>query len=356
MMYARSNGQIIAVDGNVAVRSDPRADPLTENEVVKREKTLSRTDRYRFARPREGRFPRFIEPQELLQQPFTTHSSRERRPAQKKNRAPALIRALKPQESKVNQHAMRPHPVHSRQQMTSNPRIIPVIDVAGGVVVHAVGGDRASYRPVKSRLTDSTKPADVARALIDAAGARELYVADLDAIRSGVDTQGVVAILAGIDCELLVDQGGIGAPSLGANVREILALESRLVAERYRRHARTPGAIFSIELRNGLLVDGWQDWGLTSPSAATGLVRKAHDIGYRAFIILDLARVGTGRGAGTGELIRSIREEFPDVELITGGGVKTRADIERLGEAGANAVLVASALHDGTLTPPRPAE
>jgi phosphoribosylformimino-5-aminoimidazole carboxamide ribotide isomerase len=239
--------------------------------------------------------------------------------------------------------------------MPSNPRIIPVIDVLGGEVVHAVGGDRTNYRPIKSRLTDSTKPSDVARALLDATRARELYVADLDAIRRCVETQGMAAMLSGIDCELLVDQGGIGAHPHAANVREIYALECRMEAEKYRRHARTRGAIFSIELRNGLLVDGWQDWGLTSPNAATGLVRKAYEIGYRAFIILDLARVGIGRGAGTDELLRSIREEFPEVELIAGGGVKTWADVERLGDAGADAVLVASSLHDGTLSPPRPA-
>jgi phosphoribosylformimino-5-aminoimidazole carboxamide ribotide isomerase len=235
------------------------------------------------------------------------------------------------------------------------PRIIPVLDVMGGAVVHAVGGDRTNYWPVKSRLTDSTRPLDVARALLAASGARELYVADLDAIRWGTE-QGVVAMVSGIDCELLVDQGGIGALPPAANVREIHALECHLGMESYRRHARTPGAIFSIELRDGLLVDGWQDWGLTSHSSVTGLVRKAHDIGYRAFIILDLARVGTGRGAGTDELLRSIRDEFPEVELIAGGGVKTRADIERLGEAGADGVLVATAIHDGTLSSSRPGE
>ena len=180
-------------------------------------------------------------------------------------------------------------------------------------------------------------------------GARELYVADLDAIRWGVETQGVPRCWRESIASCSSIRGESERQPAAANVREIYALECRMDSEKYRRHAQTEGAIFSIDLRDGRLVDGWQDWGLTSPLGTAGLVRKAYDLGYRAFIILDLARVGLGKGSGTDELLRTLRDEYPDVELIAGGGVKTRDDITRLGEAGADAVLVASAIHDGTL-------
>ena len=240
--------------------------------------------------------------------------------------------------------------------LNHTPRIIPVLDVMGGEVVHAVGGERTNYWPVKSRLTDSTRPLDVARALLAASGATELYVADLDAIRWGVGAEGVNDVLAKLDCQLLIDQGGLGSQPPAPNVREIYALECRLGAGKVHLAMPGPrGAIFSIELRDGRMVDGWQDWGVKSPTGVLGVVRRAYDLGYRAFVVLDLARVGVGRGPGTENLLRAIRDEFPDVELIAGGGVKTWADIEKLGECGANAVLVASALHDGTLTSSRPA-
>ena len=76
-------------------------------------------------------------------------------------------------------------------------------------------------------------------------------------------------------------------------------------------------------------------------------------MGVRALIVLDLARVGTGTGTGTEPLLRAIRDEFPGVDLIAGGGVRTWADVDRLSEAGASGVLVASAIHDGTLRVPR---
>ena len=71
--------------------------------------------------------------------------------------------------------------------------------------------------------------------------------------------------------------------------------------------------------------------------------------GVESLIVLDLARVGTGQGSGTDNLIRAIRKRWPKVELIAGGGVKNRDDLALLEEAGADAVLVASALHDGSL-------
>ena len=65
--------------------------------------------------------------------------------------------------------------------------------------------------------------------------------------------------------------------------------------------------------------------------------------------MLDLARVGLGLGTGTEVLIRKLRKGWPKLELIAGGGVRGREDLARLEAAGADAVLVASALHEGSL-------
>src|SRR6476620_4310738 len=68
-------------------------------------------------------------------------------------------------------------------------RIIPVIDVIAGRVVRAVGGRRDEYRPIQSRLTQSTDQVEVARTLIELTQAKEIYIADLDSILDpSVDT------------------------------------------------------------------------------------------------------------------------------------------------------------------------
>jgi phosphoribosylformimino-5-aminoimidazole carboxamide ribotide isomerase len=66
-------------------------------------------------------------------------------------------------------------------------------------------------------------------------------------------------------------------------------------------------------------------------------------------LLLDLARVGTGKGTGTMTLLKRLRAEDSDLEITVGGGVSHGAELLALEKAGADAVLVGSALHDGRL-------
>ena len=61
-------------------------------------------------------------------------------------------------------------------------RVIPVLDVKDGIAVHAVGGIRSHYRPLRTNLHASSDPIAIARAYRDVLGLNELYLADLDAI------------------------------------------------------------------------------------------------------------------------------------------------------------------------------
>ncbi len=65
--------------------------------------------------------------------------------------------------------------------MAENLKVIPVIDILNGIVVHAVRGKRQEYRPLTSILCKSVEPLEVAKAF-KALGFSELYIADLDAI------------------------------------------------------------------------------------------------------------------------------------------------------------------------------
>ncbi|MBY0513428.1 MAG: hypothetical protein K2P78_05900 [Gemmataceae bacterium] len=131
----------------------------------------------------------------------------------------------------------------------------------------------------------------------------------------------------------------------------VAGTETLASAEDVRRLVDVAGperVVLSVDLRNGEVVGGDDVWG--ADSDAVGVVRRALDLGLRRVIVLELARVGTGIGPGTVGLCREVRAAFPSVELIAGGGVRNRDDVTRLAEAGADGVLVASALHDGNLT------
>ena len=107
---------------------------------------------------------------------------------------------------------------------------------------------------------------------------------------------------------------------------------------------------FSIDLRDGRpLVDTLPTWGTTDPLR---IGRTAIDLGIRRLIVLDLARVGTGRGFGTEAMLEALRVLGPiGLELIAGGGVDGPADLDRASGLGLDGVLVGSALRDGRIGP-----
>jgi phosphoribosylformimino-5-aminoimidazole carboxamide ribotide isomerase len=234
--------------------------------------------------------------------------------------------------------------------------MIPVLDVMDGQVVRAVGGRRELYRPLESRLTDSTDPPTVADAVLAAAGTTELYVADIDAIRRHRPRLGWIKPLADRGCRVLVDAGLRTAAEArlivdaGASA-VVAATETLRSIDELKMLLCTLGpdrVILSLDLRNGRLVGDEAIWGAAEDPAAA--VATAGGNGVRRVIVLDLARVGTGIGIGTEVLCTRIRAVFPDVELIAGGGVRTWDDVAKAAKAGADAVLVASGLHDGTLS------
>jgi phosphoribosylformimino-5-aminoimidazole carboxamide ribotide isomerase len=261
------------------------------------------------------------------------------------------------------------------------PRVIPVLDVMGGNVVRAVGGRRDAYKPVESVLTRSTCPVEVADAVIRATGAVNLYVADLDAITGRAFDAGWIAELADAFPRTWVwlDQGlrtpaDVGRvpvwkrrnwmPIIGwdrrRNLVPVLGTETVVPDVAYRASNEfAPELAVSIDLRDGRLTDRWEAWqklGIDGPTDVYGMANAALlASGAASLIVLDLTRVGAGTGVGTEKWLRVIRERWPVIDLVAGGGVRGWEDIDRLGEIGVDGVLVASALHDGRLTLPRPA-
>src|SRR5262245_54328971 len=107
-------------------------------------------------------------------------------------------------------------------------RIIPVLDLMGGQVVRGVGGRRKEYRPIVSRLTDSSWPLDVARAFREHFALTEFYVADLDAIAGAPPSIGMYTQLHADGFRLWVD-AGIREPQ-HANVLGRAGIEKIVVA------------------------------------------------------------------------------------------------------------------------------
>ena len=80
---------------------------------------------------------------------------------------------------------------------------------------------------------------------------------------------------------------------------------------------------------------------------AERIAAEVLDLGVRRLIVLDLADVGTNQGPSTIPLLCRLRRLSDALELIAGGGVRDREDLQRLQDAGCDGALIASALHDG---------
>jgi phosphoribosylformimino-5-aminoimidazole carboxamide ribotide isomerase len=235
-------------------------------------------------------------------------------------------------------------------------RIVPVLDLKDGVVVRGIGGRRQQYQPIKSQLTDSTRPVDVARAFRDQLGLSELYVADLNAISGGPPALAVYADLRNLSCRLWVDAGirepTMAVPLVTAGVHRVVAgletVDGPSAIESLCRRWGGNRIVFSLDLKGGVPLGDRATWDRRD---ASSIASQAIRAGVGGLIVLDLARVGMNEGTGTEDLCRQLALAYPDVEIVAGGGVRDRDDLRRLRTCGVGAVLVASALHDGRLTP-----
>ena len=237
-------------------------------------------------------------------------------------------------------------------------RILPVMDLKAGTVVHAVAGQREQYQPIHSRLAGDAGPASIARAYCEL-GFREVYVADLDALAGHPVNHHSLQQIAECGLRLTLDAACTTVERIEA-LQQLLpppALSQLVIAlESIEEPARLPDllaavgcdrAVFSIDLFDGCLMTRVPQW---RGSSAVDVARRAVTVGFRSLLFLDIASVGTETGATQAARCGELRAAMPNVTLLTGGGVRDRHDLQMLENAGCNAALVCTALHNGRLT------
>ncbi len=235
------------------------------------------------------------------------------------------------------------------------PRIIPCLDVSGGRVVKGVRFQE---------LRDSGDPAELA-ARYEASGADEIVMLDISAGVDGRDTavETVHAIRRRIGIPLCV---GGGVRSL-ADAERILAAGADKVALNSRGY-RDPGLLSGIAREFGrqccvAAVDATRRGG--APNAVpvvvldagrtetgtpvTDWIRRAVDAGAGEILLTSRDRDGTRSGYDL-DLLRSACAAAPGTPVIASGGAASPEQILEGLRAGADAALLAGALHDGSLT------
>ena len=238
-------------------------------------------------------------------------------------------------------------------------RIIGVIDLLEGRAVHARAGARDRYAPVQSaagRPIDPGNAQALAEIYTGVLGISEVYAADLDAILNRQPQEEVTRRLSSLAAPLWLDAGvravddARRAIDLGAS-RVIVGLETLPSFDVLGDICATVGGdrvAFSLDLHDGvpMVARGTRADQRRSPEEIANLAAAS---GASTLIVIDLARVGTGRGLDVG-LLGRIHAAMPGATLVAGGGIRGWDDLVQVSKAGCSAALLATALHDGCIT------
>lgn len=225
-------------------------------------------------------------------------------------------------------------------------QFIPVVDLKGGIVVHAREGRRAEYRPVQSRLCKGADAETIVDALLRLRPFRSLYVADLDAIqRQGSNLDTLKRIRRSFPhLDLWVDSGIADEQSLDAWLQSnighaVIGSETLLDAE-FMSLARKRCGDLSPVLSLDFIAEQFK-----GPQA---LLTEPARYWPERVLAMNLRRVGSDTGPDLG-LIETLAAKAPNREVYAAGGVRSVEDLERVAAAGAAGALIATALHDGRL-------
>jgi phosphoribosylformimino-5-aminoimidazole carboxamide ribotide isomerase len=220
-------------------------------------------------------------------------------------------------------------------------RLIPVIDLKGGIVVHAREGRRSEYAPIQSNLCKGADPQTVMAALVQLHPFRIFYFADLDAIQREGSNRTILAGLharfpdidiwadTGIADETALDEwrrAGLGTSVIGSES----LVDVNLIAG-----ARNEPAVLSLDF----LGDTFKG----PPELLRDPALWPADV-----LAMNLQRVGSDAGPDLA-LISMLAAKQPASRVYAAGGVRSIEDLRRAGAAGAAGALLATALHDGRI-------
>lgn len=225
-------------------------------------------------------------------------------------------------------------------------------------MVRGVAGRRAEYRPLVSPISPNSDAAELAVNFRNVLSHNRLYLADLDAIegREGNGLE-VVRQLSSLGFLVWVDAGVKSAEEVGRLLaagaeRVIIGSESVSEMEVVSECVQAYGPsrlVFSLDLIGSQPLGKLGTLRPANPGTSwqpLEVVKQVLEVGISSLIVLDLADVGMGTGGSQLGLLAEIRRQYPNSELIGGGGVRQAADIERAISAGADRVLVSSWLHE----------
>jgi phosphoribosylformimino-5-aminoimidazole carboxamide ribotide isomerase len=195
---------------------------------------------------------------------------------------------------------------------------------------------------------------NVAKALA-ALGFSELYVADLDAIMGGRTNFSFFRQIAdGMGLDLMVDAGVADIERarklMDSHVAKVVIGTETLqyvdfVADAVEALGKDR-VVVSLDMVDGKVLSKLNDAVRAQPMV---LLHTFQEMGVNQVILLDLARVGSGKGVNMPVLRQALA--CLSIKVLVGGGVRNIKDLVALKNLGVSGVLLATALHSGKISP-----
>ena len=217
-------------------------------------------------------------------------------------------------------------------------KIIPVIDLKDGVVVHARQGLRDHYQPINTKLCQSSDIYQVIEAFLGFYNFDTIYIADLNAITQQGDHERLITEVVTCFPHLTfwIDSGYQRVKKYPHNHLPVLGSEcysdeTVLELKDFNNH-------FILSL----------DYSMSGELGAKSLFCRP-DLWPDSIIIMTLSRVGSHQGPDLVKLNGFCRD-YPDKHFVAAGGIRNAKDLHALKQAGVKQALIASALHSGAIS------
>ncbi|WP_395319831.1 1-(5-phosphoribosyl)-5-[(5-phosphoribosylamino)methylideneamino]imidazole-4-carboxamide isomerase [Fructilactobacillus frigidiflavus] len=227
--------------------------------------------------------------------------------------------------------------------------LLPAIDLIDGQSVRLQKGDFAKKTIIQS---DPQKQVQA----IQAAGLTALHLIDLNGAQRGAPLNqaviqsirqnftGFIEVGGGIRTQEQVEKYfamGIDRVILGS----VALSNPQLVADLARQYGQQ--IVIAIEGKAGkIAVNGWQS---QSEISFSQLMKAMIELGIANFIVTDVNCDGMLMGPNL-TLLRDLRNQFPNVNLIASGGITSPTDLAKIQALGIQDIVIGKALATGQIT------
>jgi phosphoribosylformimino-5-aminoimidazole carboxamide ribotide isomerase len=227
-------------------------------------------------------------------------------------------------------------------------RLIFVMDLLDGVVVHAKRGEREKYQPIHhfSSIVSSSDSIQV----MEEIKPEEVYIADLNRLMGTGSNKEILKEIRNRNrkTRITVEYGIKEMEDLQEAVEAEIANSIILGTETATMNLIEEAAKSDIFNDISVSVDLFNKEVLTSDKRMKIdpllLIKELNEYPVRDVIALELDRVGTKSGIDFDFLTRAV--DVSEHDILCGGGVRSYEDVYKMQEIGVKGALVATAVHD----------